>query len=392
MGSLFLYIFKTLHLTCTAQFYYRCTGLTLNVVIKMSNLQRVVTIAVPAVTVLFGLLWFFRRKQPASSHRSADPPDKGVQSPVHERSSNDRNEVSNGTAGKTSSKSEAQTASQKPSEKIEVVDKNVEDNLKSSLNSVVTERGDASKVEKEESVEKNIENEVEEDLVKPSFSEPSYTELVKNEKLNQDIELPVTVEPSEQDIITPKTNTTLQSESVQNAASHGTEKDKIECAINDSVENVSQVNISSSPNLPVADSTEELNAPNSDLKNLTDANSVLEDQIILENQEPLSRSWYEDIPEDSSFPDLNNSLPSDTSKTILNNSENDRDNCNKMDEAVIYSRENLNQDAASNSQTKSVNKNVHATNQADKTPESSNSDSSSNCDNLSEVCMRIHSI
>ncbi|KAL4223473.1 protein kinase A regulatory subunit binding [Mactra antiquata] len=376
----------------------------------MSSMRAIVTIAVPAVTVLFGLLWYFRRKQPTAAQKSTDPPDKKERTAGYKPSKqNEKSEVINGSSEKSSINSNVESSAIHSSKFVlKDVRENIVEKNKTPREPGVNEKGDAIVTKladypetlvtatkgddehlQDDTPKPVVTEEIVETIVQQSFTKPSFKAVNQEEAHNSDdesSESPVTVKSFKQEIISPVEENTLQS--TFNTASHDSVKIKVEPAADKTSEN-SLANLSqgnhSSQSLPVTDSDTKLSeSNNSDVNKVTDPCSVLEDQIIQDISEPMSRSWCDEIPEDSTIPDLSNSVCPDTSNLNSNTSLNNAMNGEKfeVDQASLVSNNNVN--ATNDSKTKCANENVQNDNQVDKL-ETNNSDSSSNCDNLSEA-------
>ena len=376
----------------------------------MSNVKTIITFAVPAVTALLGLLWYFRRKPP-SARRYVDPPDKEVPSKT-EKSTTDKSsvlnnlsksEVSNGLAGKGSSNTNENPPS---SNSLETKDLAYHSNIKgdnkpvsTAASNVTTEStvsgcGDASNLE-----DLPIDNIIQETVIQTTSAKPCSSskqfqvddEVMVSETAKTPLEL------VEESIISP-----IKVENVHHGASE-TPSPKPDLT-NTAEMSQKEINKNDTPSLSV-DTTKNVST-NCIINDKRTENGLLEVEALnakdnlnfnAEDQNvesaSLSRSWHEDIPEN--MDDLNDDLSLDISpenghieqKTSLDNTNTKADISNSS-----YKVQDSNdQNSVLDLKQKNQSSKVPFDDQTSKTglqiekSENNQSDTSSNCDNLSEV-------
>ncbi|XP_053375515.1 A-kinase anchor protein 1, mitochondrial-like [Mercenaria mercenaria] len=386
----------------------------------MSNLRTIVTIAVPAVTALLGLLWYFgRRKQPAA-RRLTDPPDKNRLSSQTESSASD-----NGQIAANVSKSEALNSltgnggsniRENPvsSGSLERTGRDCHSNCKGDNNSFntasenlhaessMTGSGDATCVEAAP-----VEDLIHETVVKSSFTESCSSDRTFNENFLDDSKVSESAKTPlqliEESIITP-----IEVENVLAAPEFSSPKPEQTHTADMSQEITDKIDTESlSLNTPtnvsdncVLNENKMENSENEvkDLNITAESGSEPEDQTV-QQTEPLTRSWHEDIPENMT--DLNENLSLNSPPEIDHCEQNipvsSNSNSSTIHEAEssmkiertesdqLHASDNIDSKIENQSNQLLSSPSSRTGLQTEKTSENNHSDSSSNCDNLSEA-------
>jgi hypothetical protein len=372
------------------------------------------------VTALLGLLWYFRRKPPAA-RRYVDPPDKKKVSSENDKSTSDKSkvtnnlskfDVSNGQAGKGSSNTRESPSSSNSLEKtdhhLNIKGDNKPSNTAASdinAESTVSGCGDARNI-----LEFPVENFIQESVIKPSLAEvrSSTKKFQADVNINDESKVSETAKTPlqlvEESIISPSKieNVHGAPDSSSPNPEHAntaemspkvTDKNDTSSLSQDATKNVSNncnVNYNKTENSMLKEVDNDLNSKENVLTSLN-----TEDQNIGECSS-LSRSWHEDIPEN--MDDLENNLSIDLSpenghsvqKTNLENTStklNKTESSKSSDEVQDSNNQNSVLDSKQNNQSGKLPLDQISNTglQIDKTTENNQSDSSSNCDNLSEV-------
>lgn len=385
----------------------------------MSNIRAIVTIAVPAVTAILGLIWYFGRKKQPAPKRLVDPPDKqrkqsqgtggGNSAQVEIDASASKTDVLNGQTGKGSTNVPEDYVSSTNLKKssVECLPTDKGDNTSSVTPSTesrliaVNEEG----VEKIEDLKvTNKQDVIQECVINPSFIKSCSYEKpleVNNEAHVEDVtaEAAVQLQAVEEPVI----SHTLVG-SAFTAPEHSSPASE-QTSIADKSQDTNDINRSPSPSsLKMAIDSEENQLPDqavtpdklsSDVEH--ECSSETESQI-LQQVDQLKGSWHEDYPED--MEDLCEIVSTDSHDQSCENVQTSlekspvtaqkADNISILEkqESDSCSSKNLspfNSKANKQLEKQQLSRSSRTGSESEKVNENSHSDSSSNCDNLSEA-------
>lgn len=410
----------------------------------MANLRAIITLAVPAMTALLGLIWYFGRKKPPTARRLVDPPDKNRKAKNPDCTSSI--EVSENKTSLSSSNSEVLNgqAGKCGTDLPEICPKSAEP--------CVTSSGDAGKEVIETSIISEVDTvqetmvkltdtelfvtkaggmnvpaiipDVDTDTVKETVVEPSYIEPCTSYRKSNS---PASISPRDSDL---HETTKISLESVEESiiaptriiAPEFSSPKPEEIITAGLLQEQNVINITENTSLPSSNITGTADIISDTSKYILDgaeaetdhvnsevnclSSSSVEDQLFLQT-EPLTQSWHEDLPENDNCIDLaeemSSDLPGETDHDQQNvqiNSDTNNLPAQEANHRVRNERTESNKMCASkdlnslsDSKTENQSEKLQSSpclqtdyKQSESENNNNHSDSSSNCDNLSEVC------
>lgn len=398
----------------------------------MSSLRAIATIAVPAVTALLGLLWYLGRRKHSAARRLVDPPDKHRKSKQTENGALDTQREVNSSAIATDldvSNVQATTCSINNRENP-VSGESVEkthlqcclptekgDNISSvitaqSTDSSLTSVNDEIQREDIQHQSVTVEDVIRKSVIKPSFTKPCISDRSLD---SEAVKLVENYSPSESVI----------------AKQHEIEEPAITRTTKENIFTTPELSSPALEHTLTAEKLHEINKDNSggnlsltlSSSSLTKGNKcLLENEIsnhggqknskkeislsidvesqVVQQVDSFTGSWHEDLPENENNEDLTENFPN--ASTQKHNSSENVDNGENLDSCMVTTgvadkilKTEKDESDSSNLLIKSrTNEEMERLQpspssqiglQNERLSENNHSDSSSNCDNLSEV-------